>query len=142
MSQRADNHNTNSTASTVLKSPKELLEILTTQLASATGNEKEHLRLLLDAALSSMREEDALKAFSGGGAVENKYEVMTLYNHNPHPSPDHAKWSEFQDPVAEEKRLEGLGKTRHTRSFTGRRKSRRMILSLGSQYLLRHTVHG
>ncbi|KAJ3577235.1 hypothetical protein NPX13_g3330 [Xylaria arbuscula] len=112
MSQRADNYDANSTASKVLKSPKEFIETLATQLENATDDdEKQHIRLLLNAAMTSIREEDALKPFSGGGTAENKYEMMTLYNHNPHPSPDHARWSEFQDPLAEEKRLEGLGKT-------------------------------
>jgi hypothetical protein len=51
------------------------------------------------------------KTSSEGDLVGSKCEIMTFYNHSTHPSERHARWSEFQDPVAEERRLKELGKT-------------------------------
>jgi hypothetical protein len=51
------------------------------------------------------------KASSEGDLVGSKCEIMTFYNHSTHPSERRARWSEFQDPVAEERRLKELGKT-------------------------------
>ncbi|KAI8953402.1 P-loop containing nucleoside triphosphate hydrolase protein [Xylaria longipes] len=48
---------------------------------------------------------------SGAATSNPKPEMMTLYNHSKHRSQGRARWSEFQDPVAEEKRLQELGKT-------------------------------
>ncbi|KAI5868704.1 hypothetical protein GGS23DRAFT_546831 [Durotheca rogersii] len=39
-----------------------------------------------------------------------KCEVKAFYNHSPDPKSRHQKWSEFENPIAEDKRVQELGK--------------------------------
>jgi len=43
--------------------------------------------------------------------VETKAEIITFYNHSSDPVKDKPRWSEFQDPVIEEKRLKKIGES-------------------------------
>lgn len=52
----------------------------------------------------------ARNASSEVDIVGSKCEIITFYNHSRSSSQRHARWSEFQDPVAEETRLKELGK--------------------------------
>ncbi|PKS12566.1 hypothetical protein jhhlp_000774 [Lomentospora prolificans] len=54
----------------------------------------------------SIAEVDSDKDESDG----SKCEIITFYNHSTDPNDKRPRWSEFQDPVAEERRLKQVGK--------------------------------
>ena len=75
-------------------------------------DEEEFWGQIKPSAMPNLTQYDFVEAIhpAKGDEVESKCDTVTFYNHSTHPSPRRAKWSEFEDLVAEERRIKELGK--------------------------------